>query len=265
MRIFTFETALEILKPVMYLAEFDDTLKLTFWSENSGNSSLLVSTVQVHPYSYTDICFDNSVESMGKEVSTDEKQKLAINSSLFVKSLRCFDEKYPLTFELVEDSSRLLVYQHREDDGCVQVIQICALYELGPQLTVDHSIETMFGIRDVHGFKQMVRTTSAYDEETCALSLDWDEEDTCQLVLRMEMLRVSIRLGELSRRDLSNHALQGMVNCKDLRAFAALCMVDSKVAPKLMIGFSNDDLSLLKFRWTSERGERTVHLFFCNA
>ncbi|CCW63162.1 unnamed protein product [Phytomonas sp. EM1] len=264
MRTFTFETALEIQKPVTYLAEFDDTLKFTFWSENNSCSNLLVSTVQVHPYSYTDICFENK-ETSEKQITSDDKQKLAINSALLAKSLRCFDERTPLTFELEEDSGRLLVYQHREEDGCVQVIQICALYELGPQLIVDHSIDTMFCIRDIQGFKQMVRATSAYDDETCALSLVWDENDACLLLLSMEMLKVSVHLGGLSIGNSVDPALRGTVNCKDLRAFAALCMTDSKVEPKLTIGFSDDDLSLLKFRWKSERGERIVNLFFCSA
>lgn len=262
---FTAASAAEVSQIAAYLHHFDETIKFVL-AQGRGSKTLTLSTVNVAPYSYTEIQLENREESP-RQVMSLEPHRLswAVSSSFFIKTINCFEQEKPIDIELADDMSSMILFQKQNNGSRTQVSQLGVLHQLGPKLIVNHGVEVLYAIDDISDFRQLARSASTDDSECCSVSLKWaDGRDTCDLVVGTEASESSILLGLLKRP--SKTPTYGSARSADLLAFSSLSFSRSQkahVSPLLSVGFGIGGLTLFKLQWTCDLGPRSAILFFC--
>ncbi|CAG9580746.1 conserved hypothetical protein [Leishmania major strain Friedlin] len=263
---FQFPCGAEFLFVTQYLLQFDDTVK--FKLRREGRRTVLqVSTVNIPPFSYTTVDFADESERPQKIAAVEPyATSWAVNAIFFTSVLSCFSGLSPITLEVADDLSCVLLYQKKEDDTGVQVAQVGALHDLGPKLLVDHDVGVLYTIADVRNFGEIVRSVCAGDDERCDVFLRRVSSTVCELGMKTSTVTSSLQL-LLDECDGVSKRLEGSARCTDLQEYARLCTRMTKLAAKtsLMLGFGSDGIALFRFEWLTERGSRTADLFFCTS
>ncbi|AYU82153.1 hypothetical protein conserved [Leishmania donovani] len=263
---FQFPRGAEFLFVTQYLLQFDDTVK--FKLRREGRRTVLqVSTVNIPPFSYTTVDFADESERPQKIAAVEpHATSWAVNAAFFTSVLSCFSGLFPITLEVADDLSCVLLYQKKEDDTGVQVAQVGALHDLGPKLLVDHDVGVLYTIADVRNFGDIVRSVCAGDDERCDVFLRRVSSTECELGMQTSTVTSSLQL-LLDECNGVSKRLEGSARCTDLQEYARLCTRMTKLADKtsLMVGFGSDGIALFRFEWVTERGSRTADLFFCTS
>ncbi|KAK7202013.1 hypothetical protein NESM_000269600 [Novymonas esmeraldas] len=263
---FHFSRAAELLSSTQYLLEFDSTVKFKL-VRNSRCATLQVSTVGIPPFSYTTVDFEDEPERLHKVAATESQTvSWAVSAGFFASVLGCFSGSSPISLEVDDNLTCVLLYQQREDDAGVQVAQIGALHDLGPKLLVDHDVGKLYTIADLRNFRQAVRSVCAGDDERCDVFLQRVSATGCELVMQASTVTSSLQLSLDERCDVSKH-LEGSARCADLLEFARLCSRMAKLADStsLMLGVGPSGITLFRFEWHTDHGKRTANLYFCTA
>ncbi|KAG5495138.1 hypothetical protein JKF63_02191 [Porcisia hertigi] len=263
---FQFSRGAELLFVTQYLLQFDDTLKFKLVHE-SPRAVLQISTVNIPPFSYTSVdLVDESERSTKTSATEPQATSWALNASFFTSVLSCFCGYSPITLEVADDLTCVLLYQKRDDNSGLQVAQVGALHDLGPRLLVDHNVRVLYAIADVRNFNEVVRSVCSGEDDQCDVFLKRISSTECELVMKTSTVTSSLQVLLDGYNGLSKH-LEGSARCNDLYEFARLCTRMTKLADRvsLMLGFGSDGIALFRFEWFTERGSRTANLFFCSS